>query len=110
MLSATQARAQIPDFSIDQIRLVHLERGGVPDDLEIKTLYLGNLCAGDLDAIKELRRTTDPEEFMILLNEAPHDQWNGTALHMALYWNTGDQAKNLFHFLVEHGAEYTRDG
>jgi len=111
MLTASQARSFLLDFTIDHIRLLTQQAGEPDDDFSIKTIYVGNLCArGDINQIKTFIRKTDPEELREILNCAPEQQWNGTCLNMLLNWNTGVKALEIFELLIEHGAEYSRDG
>ena len=111
MLSASQARSFLNHFSVDQLRFMLQMKSEYVDDLTTKALYLGNLCArGDINQIKTFIRETDPEELREILNCAPDQQWNSTCLHMLMNWNTGNKALEMFELLVEHGAEYKRDG
>jgi hypothetical protein len=81
------------------------------DDITVKALYLGNLCArGDEEKIQDFINETDPQELQEILNCSPDQQWNGTCLHVLLNWITGDKAISLFGLLVRHGATFRRDG
>ena len=111
MIPASDAQNYLADLSIEYIRSVLQQAGEPYDDLTVKTLYLGNLCArGDEEKINAFIHETDIEELREVLNHGPDEQWNCTCLHMLLNWNKGDKAVTLFRLLVEHGAEYERDG
>ena len=79
------------------------------DDLTVRALYLGNLCAlGDLAGVKRFLRETEDKEPEVLdniLNHRPIEQWNGNCLHMVCNWNTGEKALEMFDILFEHGAK-----
>ena len=111
MLTISQARSFLPNLSLDQVHSVLQMENECVDELTVKTVYFGNLCArGDIKQIKTFIRETEPQELREVLNCAPEKQWYGTCLHMVMYWNTGVKALELFELLVEHGAEYKRDG
>lgn len=110
MLTSAEARSHLPYMTLDQVRLVTAMVEPV-DDLTVNALYLGYLCAGgNIERIKAFVRETEPRDLREILNCAPDLQWNGTCLHMLLGWNTGAEAHEIFDFLVQHGAEYVRDG
>ena len=107
MLTSAEARSRLPYFTLDQ---VHAMTPDI-DDFTARTLYLGHLCAGgNIERIQAFVRETEPQDLREILNCAPDQQWNGTCLHMLLGWNTGATALEMFELLVEHGAEYVRDG
>ena len=111
MLTASQARSLLLDLNVEQVRIIFQIEGEHIDDLTANALCLGNLCArGDIEQLKAFIRETEPQELREILNCAPDQQWNSTCLHMVMNWNTGTEALEMFELLVEHGAEYKRDG
>jgi hypothetical protein len=73
-------------------------------------VYLAHICSrGDYNAIVAFLKTLDDGEKVALLNEKPHEFYEGTVLHAVLFWNTGLRAVRIFELLVEHGAEFCRD-
>lgn len=111
MLTASQARSLLLDLNVEQVRIIFQIEGEHVDDLTAKALCLGNLCArGDMEQLKAFIRETGSQELREILNCAPDQQWNSTCLHMVMNWNTGAKALEMFELLVEHGAEYKRDG
>lgn len=111
MLTSAEARSRLPYFTLDQVHALTADIDEPVDDLTARALYLGYLCAGgNIERIKAFIRETEPEDLREILNCAPDLQWNGTSLHMLLSWNTGAEAHEIFDLLVQHGAEYVRDG
>ena len=108
MLTASQARALLSEYTLDEVRKLYPEE----DNTTIEALYLGNLCArGDLEKVEMFIEQHEiyPQHFHATLNCTPYDQWNGNCLHMVMKWNTGDNAIALFTLLYTHGAEYIRN-
>ena len=113
LLTAAEARALLPNLTIENIRRYREKTGRVcterPDfeELCLKVLYLGNLCArGDIDAIRRLLRETSPEEVEEIVNGTPYEQNHGNCLHMVLYWNTGSKAIELVELLLQYKASF----
>jgi hypothetical protein len=106
-LTSKQARDMIPDYTQHDI-CVFLRRGGhspVNENNE-KTLWLNYLCAkGDIVRVKEFLAMTNYDELKHILNTKLFEQFDGTVLHTTLYWNSGNQAIDLYELLVEHGAD-----
>jgi hypothetical protein len=105
------ADSEIPNYgySIYDIENALLQQGHYSDK-NVKLFYLGYLCCqGDYASIAVFLQTLDDDEKRIILNETPYDFYEGTVLHVLLYWNSGNSAINIFDMLVEHGAEFVRD-
>ena len=110
MLTSDQAKSHLPDFTIEQIHELLVQKGRKFSELSIKVHYLNNLCArGDKAKIKLFLEETDPQELQKILNESPYEQWDNTFLHVVLYWNTGIPALEMFEMLLTSGAVFRRD-
>jgi hypothetical protein len=110
-LTASQARALLPDYTFEEIQSLLKETDELTDKLSVKSHYLGYLCAkGDLDKIKRFILQNRAGELEEIVNHRPEKQWKGTCLHMVTYWNTGDKALEIFKLLVTHGAIFYEDG
>jgi hypothetical protein len=109
ILNYTDFKLPSYGYSIYDIENMLLEQGRyMPQDVNL--FYLGYLCCqGDYASIVVFLQTLEDEEKRIILNEKPYDFYEGTVLHVLLYWNYGNNAINIFDLLVEHGAEFTRD-
>jgi hypothetical protein len=105
------ADSEMPNYgySIHDIEYTLVQQGRYSDK-DVKLFYLGYLCCqGDYASIVVFLQTLDDDEKRILLNEKPYDFYEGTVLHVLLYWNSGNSAINIFDLLVEHGAEFVQD-
>ena len=110
MLPAAHAQSLLPEFTFRRVQLPRERYHQPSDDLAVKPLYLGHLCArGDIVEVRNFLQEIDPDDLEQILNAAPHEQWYGTCLHMVTYWNTGDKAIELFKLLVLHGAKPVED-
>jgi hypothetical protein len=111
ILSAYEARSHLPDYTMQEICVLLRRNGESSGILAEKTMFLAQLCArGDIDAVKTFIAQTDSDELKQILNNKLFEMWHGTVLHMVTYWNTGNQAIDLFQLLVEHGADPVKDG
>ena len=73
------------------------------DWFTVQTVYLGYVCAqGDLAKIKRVLQ--DPLA-KVMMNSKQAIFNGGTVLHMALFWNTGDTAVELYKLLTTCGAK-----
>ena len=110
MTTASKARSVLYDYTLEQVRCSEPDEISESDEITIKALYLGNLCArGDLKKVEMFIQEHEsyPQHLHAILNCAPED--HGNCLHMVMYWNTGDNAIALFSLLYAHGAEYIRN-
>ena len=108
VLSAEIARSLLPNINItdidEYIDIDYLDR----QSYIRKLFYLGyQCCRGDYDRIFDfIQNTNDLDELSQLLNDNTlYEFYYGTVLHLVLYWNTGEQAQNLYNLLVKHGAK-----
>jgi hypothetical protein len=105
-LTAVNAQQMYRDLSrhvtIDTCKeILHTMNQTVTEDSAM-ILYLGHLCACGYiyEVYKELERIENKE----LLN-TPHTFFTqGTLLHWALYWNTGNKGRMLYDLLIQFGA------
>jgi hypothetical protein len=109
-ITSEQARAMIPHYTQHDICIQLRRSQGESGVLAEKTMWLMHLCSkGDIYSVKDFIQSTDPTELRQILNKKLYENWDGTALHTVLYWNTGNKAVDLFELLVEHGADPVRD-
>ena len=109
-LTSSEAQDLLSSHTIQQIQHIFELKKRPYDDLILKTVYFGNLCAkGDIDQIKVIISNTVPEELETVLNNQCPYLWGGTCLHITAYWNTGDKALAMFELLVNHGAKMFKD-
>jgi hypothetical protein len=106
MLSAADARNQLKAYTMEEISIALNRNGESSGILADKTMYLACLCSkGDIESVKTFIRDTNLEELKLILNTKLYEMWEGTVLHMALYWNTGNQAFDMYTLLVNNGAD-----
>jgi hypothetical protein len=109
-ITSEQARAMIPYYTQLDICIELRRRGMDSGQLAEKTMWLVYLCSkGDIYSVKDFIQSTEPTELRAILNKKLYENWDGTVLHAVLYWNTGNNAVDLFELLVEHGADPVQD-
>ncbi len=106
MISSIDAKAALPPKNIDEIRDYLEEKQAQIDDISVKIVYLGYLCArGMLDEATTFIGTLGEDTWQIL--NTPHNIfYGGTVFHVALVWNSGDLGRLFFELMWSNGAEY----
>lgn len=108
-LYSEQVKELLLPYDQDMIRNVLLNRNLVADERSMRIVTLGYMCARGMinDVVAFLDQLGDAVTDII---NAPHHLfYNGTVLHMAMYFNSGDIGHQLFLLLRTHGALYYTD-
>ena len=109
VITSIQAKSLLPQRTRAELRDYLNSINNHVDKISVDSFYLGYLCArGTInDAASFLGRLGARAAEVI---NFPHEQFYfGTALHMALCWNSGNLGLDFFELLWSHGAEYYRD-
>jgi len=108
-LSSEQVKQLLLPYDQETIRNILLNRNLVADERSMRIVTLGYMCArgmiNDVVAFLHELGNAAPD----IINAPHHLFYNGTVLHMALYFNAGDIGHQLFLLLRSHGALYYTD-
>jgi len=105
-MRSIHAQARLPSRSIEEIRQFLVEA----DDLSLEVCYLMYLCIrGKLEAVIAFLNEFEPNQALEIVNATCPRFQRGTALHVALFWNSGEIAQQFFQTLRDYGAEYYYD-
>jgi len=110
VITSIQAKSLLPQRTRAELREYLNGINNHVDKISLDSFYLGYLCArGTInDAASFLGRLGARAAEVI---NFPHEHFYfGTALHMALGWNSGNLGLDFFELLWSHGAEYYKDG
>jgi hypothetical protein len=106
MISSTDAKATMPARNMIEVRNYLAENEQPIDDVSVKIVYLGYLCArGMLNEASDFIGTLGDDTWQVL--NTPHNIfYNGTVFHVALVWNSGDLGQSFFELMWSNGAQY----
>jgi hypothetical protein len=114
-VAAAEARAALPHISYAQFRERLLDELGVEDATSVSIfrsdlLYIHYLISqGNLPAVQAFLGQQDDDTKRRLVNETDYNTHMGNTLHTCAYWNTGEDAVEMFDFLVSCGATPIRN-
>jgi len=114
-VTAAEARAALPHISYVQFRDMLLDELGVEDAASVSMfrsdlLYTHYLVSqGNLPAVQAFLAGKDDDIKRRLVNDTDYNTHMGNTLHTCAYWNTGDDAVEMFDYLVSCGAKPIRD-
>ena len=114
-ITAAEARAALPPISYAHFRERLLDELGVVDVASVSMfrsdlLYTHYLISqGNLPAVQEFLIQHDDVTKRRLVNETDYNTHMGNTLHTCAYWNTGDNAVEMFDYLVSCGATPIRN-
>lgn len=108
-ISSYQAQSSIPEKSKSEILQLLLDIGECADDLTVNSFYLSYLCArGKIHEVESFIKQLG-EHTAEVINMKHMQFYMGTALHVAMGWNSGKLGVDLFDLLWSHGAKYCQD-
>jgi hypothetical protein len=117
-LTSTEAKALLSPLTEDQIHERLKENGFEATEFETDLVYLGSLIQrgdvtqtkGYIEALEELSAFRNDPTYVRRLIQSTHELfYDGTLLHVALFWNTGQLAIDFAELLVSYGVEDTKD-
>lgn len=116
-ITAAEARAALPRLSYAQFREMLLDElgVGVEDAVSVSMfrsdlLYTHYLISqGNLPAVQAFLDEQDDDTKRRLVNGTDYNTHMGNTLHTCTYWNTGDDAVEMFDYLVSCGAKPIRN-
>lgn len=108
-ISVTEANALYPDMSRYDIAIFY-QLDPTIHRLDIDLLYLINkIKRGKLDDAKKILESLDKEVVKKLINRTSFYMYDGTILHLLLYWNNNYSALEFYKDLRYIGANIYKD-
>jgi len=105
---STCYQQRLPKYPIEYFQeFTKKEYGVIGDALDFTSrhLWLGYLCClGEFDVVLAFLSICKESHRDRYINERSNEFWNGTLLHMILYWNTGEHTITMYKKLRELGA------
>jgi len=110
ILTSQQVKEILPMYTFEEMR-TYLDELDYPSNELYTTIgYLIYMCQrGQLDSVKELLQNLPDNEVHEMINTTTGLCYNGTILHEALYWNSGELGLAFFNLFRYYGAEYKKN-
>jgi hypothetical protein len=110
IFTSQQAKDQLPMYTFEEMRQCLDELDYPSNELYTTIGYLIYMCQrGELDSVKELLQRLPYTEANVIINTTTGLCYNGTILHEALYWNSGELGLAFFNLFRSYGAEYKKN-